>query len=80
MPDARYRSSDNFVAGEVEHGAQIKPAFVGPASDHSTFSFNRERLLDEAIAPQFFEYTMLLADTRVRQRRALSVDGEPPEP
>jgi len=40
--------------------------FVGlnvddPVWDHSTFSFNRERLFDEAIAQQFFEHTVLLA-------------------
>lgn len=29
--------------------------------DHSTFSFNRERLFDEAIAQRFFESTVLLA-------------------
>ena len=29
--------------------------------DHSTFSFNRERLFDEAIAQHFFEHTVLLA-------------------
>ena len=32
-----------------------------PVWDHSTFSFNRERLFDEAIAQQFFEHTVLLA-------------------
>ena len=40
--------------------------FVGlnvddPVWDHSTFSFNRERLFDEAIAQQLFEHTVLLA-------------------
>ncbi len=40
--------------------------FVGlnvddPAWDHSTFSFNRERLFGEAIAQRFFEHTVLLA-------------------
>src|SRR5699024_9121236 len=29
--------------------------------DHSTFSFNRERLFDEEIAQRFFEHTVLLA-------------------
>lgn len=29
--------------------------------DHSTFSFNRDRLFDEAIAQRFFEHTVLLA-------------------
>lgn len=29
--------------------------------DHSTFSFNRERLFDEEIAQHFFEHTVLLA-------------------
>ena len=32
--------------------------------DHSTFSFNRERLFDEAIAQLFFEHTVLLATVR----------------
>ena len=40
--------------------------FVGlnmddPVWDHSTFSFNRERLFDDQIAQQFFEHTVLLA-------------------
>ncbi|MGO1069049.1 IS5 family transposase [Lysobacter sp. CA199] len=40
--------------------------FVGlnvddPVWDHSTFSFNRERLFDEHIAQRFFENTVLLA-------------------
>ena len=40
--------------------------FVGlniddPVWDHSTFSFNRQRLFDEAIAQHFFEHTVLLA-------------------
>jgi transposase len=39
--------------------------FVGlnvddPVWDHSTFSFNRERLFDETIAQTFFEHTVLL--------------------
>lgn len=29
--------------------------------DHSTFSFNRDRLFDETIAQRFFEHTVLLA-------------------
>lgn len=40
--------------------------FVGlnvddPVWDHSTFSFNRQRLFDEEIAQRFFEHTVLLA-------------------
>lgn len=44
--------------------------------NHSTFSFNRERLFDEAIAQPFFEHTVLLA--RMRERVSdehFSVDG-----
>ena len=40
--------------------------FVGlnvddPVWDHSTFSFNRERLFDAAIAQAFFAHTVVLA-------------------
>jgi len=40
--------------------------FVGlniddPVWDHSTFSFNRDRLFDEEVAQRFFEHTVLLA-------------------
>ena len=31
-----------------------------PVWDHSTFSFNRERLFEEAIAQRFFEHTVLM--------------------
>jgi transposase len=44
--------------------------------DHTTFSFNRERLFDEAVAQRFFEHTVLLA--RVRELVSdehFSVDG-----
>ncbi|AHX13352.1 transposase [Dyella jiangningensis] len=55
--------------------------FVGlnvddPVWDHSTFSFNRERLFDEAIAQQFFEHTVLLARMReLTSDEHFSVDG-----
>jgi transposase len=55
--------------------------FVGlnvddPVWDHSTFSFNRERLFDEAIAQQFFEHTVLLARMReLVSDEHFSVDG-----
>ena len=29
--------------------------------DHSTFSFNRDRLFDEEVAQRFFDHTVLLA-------------------
>jgi hypothetical protein len=32
-----------------------------PVWDHSTFSFNRQRVVDEAIAQHYFEHTVLLA-------------------
>ncbi len=49
--------------------------FVGlnvddPVWDHSTFSFNRERLFDAAITQRFFEHTVLLASDA-----HFSVDG-----
>jgi transposase len=44
--------------------------------DHSTFSFNRERLFDEAIAQRFFEHTVLLARLReLVSDEHFSVDG-----
>lgn len=55
--------------------------FVGlnmddPVWDHSTFSFNRERLFDEAIAQEFFEHTVLLARMReLVSDEHFSVDG-----
>ena len=55
--------------------------FVGlnvddPVWDHSTFSFNRERLFDEAIAQQFFEHTVLLARMQeLVSDEHFSVDG-----
>jgi transposase len=55
--------------------------FVGlniddPVWDHSTFSFNRERLFDEAIAQHFFEHTVLLARMRdLVSDEHFSVDG-----
>jgi transposase/mannose-6-phosphate isomerase-like protein (cupin superfamily) len=55
--------------------------FVGlnvddPVWDHSTFSFNRERLFDEAIAQQFFEHTVLLARMHeLVSDQHFSVDG-----
>lgn len=55
--------------------------FVGlniddPVWDHSTFSFNRDRLFDEKVAQEFFEHTVLLA--RVNELVSdehFSVDG-----
>ena len=45
-------------------------------SDHSTFSFNRQRLFDEAIAQHFFEHTVLLARLRnLVSDEHFSVDG-----
>jgi transposase len=55
--------------------------FVGlnvddPVWDHSTFSFNRQRLFDEAIAQHFFEHTVLLARMReLVSDEHFSVDG-----
>lgn len=55
--------------------------FVGlnvddPVWDHSTFSFNRQRLFDEAIAQHFFEHTVLLARVRdLVSDEHFSVDG-----
>ena len=55
--------------------------FVGlnvddPVWDHSTFSFNRERLFDESIAQRFFEHTVLLARMReLVSDEHFSVDG-----
>ena len=55
--------------------------FVGlnvddPVWDHSTFSFNRERLFDEAIAQRFFEHTVLLARMQdLVSDEHFSVDG-----
>jgi len=55
--------------------------FVGlniddPAWDHSTFSFNRQRLFDKAIAQHFFEHTVLLARLRdLVSDEHFSVDG-----
>jgi transposase len=44
--------------------------------DHSTFSFNRQRLFDEAIAQHFFEHTVLLARLRdLVSDDHFSVDG-----
>ena len=44
--------------------------------DHSTFSFNRQRLFDEAIAQHFFEHTVLLARMRdLVSDEHFSVDG-----
>ncbi len=44
--------------------------------DHSTFSFNRQRLFDEAIAQHFFEHTVLLARLRdLVSDEHFSVDG-----
>jgi hypothetical protein len=43
---------------------------------HSTFSFNRQRLFDEAIAQHFFEHTVLLARLRdLVSDEHFSVDG-----
>jgi transposase len=55
--------------------------FVGlniddPVWDHSTFSFNRERLFDAEIAQRFFENTVLLARLRdLVSDEHFSVDG-----
>jgi transposase len=55
--------------------------FVGlniddPVWDHSTFSFNRERLFDAEIAQRFFEHTVLLARLReLVSDEHFSVDG-----
>ncbi len=47
-----------------------------PVWDHSTFSFNRQRLFDEAIAQHFFEHTVLLARMRdLVSDEYFSVDG-----
>ncbi|KWS04378.1 Mobile element protein [Lysobacter capsici AZ78] len=44
--------------------------------DHSTFSFNRERLFDERIAQRFFENTVLLARLQeLVSNEHFSVDG-----
>ena len=55
--------------------------FVGlnvddPVWDHSTFSFNRDRLFDEEIAQRFFEHTVLLAQMKdLASNEHFSVDG-----
>lgn len=55
--------------------------FVGlniddPVWDHSTFSFNRERLFDAEIAQRFFEHTVLLARMKdLVSDEHFSVDG-----
>ena len=55
--------------------------FVGlniddPVWDHSTFSFNRERLFDAEIAQHFFEHTVLLARVNdLVSDEHFSVDG-----
>lgn len=55
--------------------------FVGlnvddPVWDHSTFSFNRDRLFDAQIAQRFFEHTVLLARMRnLVSDKHFSVDG-----
>jgi len=55
--------------------------FVGlnvddPVWDHSTFSFNRDRLFDEEIAQRFFEHTVLLARVgELVSDEHFSVDG-----
>ena len=44
--------------------------------DHSTFSFNRERLFGAAIAGKFFEHTVLLAEIdKLKSDEHFSVDG-----
>ena len=56
-------------------------SFVGlniddPVWDHSTFSFNRERLFDAAIAQRFFEHMVLLAKVgELASDKHFSVDG-----
>jgi transposase len=55
--------------------------FVGlnvddPVWDHSTFSFNRDRLFDDEIAQRFFEHTVLLAQMKeLVSDEHFSVDG-----
>jgi transposase len=55
--------------------------FVGlnvddPVWDHSTFSFNRDRLFDDEIAQRFFEHTVLLAQMKALvSDEHFSVDG-----
>jgi transposase len=55
--------------------------FVGlnvddPVCDHSTFSFNRDRLFDEEVAQRFFENTVLHAQLRgLISDEHFSVDG-----
>ena len=55
--------------------------FVGlnvddPVWDHSTFSFNRERLFDEEVAQQFFDNTVLVAQLKqLTSNEHFSVDG-----
>lgn len=55
--------------------------FVGltlddPVWDHSTFSANRDRLLNERIARQFFERVLLLAEWKeLKSDKHFSVDG-----
>jgi len=47
-----------------------------PVWDHSTFSFSRQRLFDEAIAQHFFEHSVLLARVRdLVSDEHFSVDG-----
>ncbi len=52
------------------------PNVDDPVWDHSTFSFNRQRLFDEAIARHFCEHTVLLARMReLVSDEHCSVDG-----
>lgn len=44
--------------------------------DHSTFSFNRDRLFDDEVAQRFFEHTVLLAQLKdLVSNEHFSVDG-----
>ena len=55
--------------------------FVGlniddPVWDHSTFSFNRDRLFDEEVAQHFFDHTVLVAQLKhLVSSEHFSVDG-----
>ena len=72
--------SERLLMEQIDYNLLFR-WFVGlntddPVWDHSTFSFNRERLFDEEIAQRFFEHTVLLArlDDLVSDEH-FSVDG-----
>lgn len=72
--------SERLLMEQIEYNLLFR-WFVGlnvddPVWDHSTFSFNRERLFDAAIAQAFFAHTVLLAKVgELVSDEHFSVDG-----